>query len=581
MLYRFELSHNAKKWVFVLFSFIILVISTSCFFVMDRVEDRTFITINEQKIYVFEQEDKKYAFLPSFVQEKDISQIERQIDEDVVVLQSENIPAMFINTESYSTHFIFENSENKEPGELTVIGTDGNILYKNRIKSIKGRGNLTFNETDKKSLAITLFEETELLGNAKGKKYALLSNNFDATLIRNDIAEKIAINLALTQNKGTFVDLYLNGEYYGNYYFTANIEVANEKIDITRLEDLIDKITGSNYEDYEIYQNEYVKALSFDLPPEVDITGGYVVEREYRDRWEREEDRNPATFTTKNNENFVVKYPQYCSDEQIEYITDYINKAEMAILSEDGINPYTNQHYTHYIDENSFVKKYLLEEVCKNYDGGVTSSFFYKDSDSIDSRIKAGPIWDYDMTWGNYRHREMKVVGESPLGVTKLSLNSNSSPWFRSLYEKDSFYNKVCFLYREKISDYLNDLASYEIEQYKNYIGASWDMNYIRWKDELDSNDCFKDKESSFDELAEYISERKKFLDSVWIDNTQYYIVEFRKNNRKVEIRYIEEGFSIGELPKECEEWECDTLGVVDSNTKVYSDMIIVGSIAE
>jgi len=393
----------------------------------------------------------------------------------------------------------------------------------------------------------------------------------------------MAVELELTQNTGTFVDLYLNGEYYGNYYFTGNIEVADEKINVNRLEDVVDKVTGSDYENYEVCQDEKSKALLFSIPAEIDITGGYVVEREYRSRWEKEQERNPATFITKNNENFIVKSPQYCSNEQIEYIMDVFNNAEMAILSDDGINPYTNQHYTFYIDEDSFVRKYMLEEVCKNYDGGVTSSYFYKDSDSIDSRIKAGPIWDYDMTWGNYRHREMKVVGESPLGVTKLSLNSNSSPWFGSLYKKDSFYNKVCSLYREKISMYLEELAESGIEEYKDYLDASWDMNYIRWKSEIDNNACFKNKETSFDELAEYISERKHFLDSVWIDGKQYYNLEFRRNNKKIEIRFIEEGNAIGEMPQEdnCTIWECDTIGVVDSNTKVYTDMIITDKMEE
>jgi len=580
MFCKWGFSYNKMKWVFIIISFIFLGVSLSFFTSINRVEDRPFITVNGQKIYLFEQEGKKYGFLPSFVQEKDISQIDKK---DIVILQSENIPAVFINTESYSTDILFENSDNKESGELTVIGADGQILYKNRVKSIKGRGNLTFYETNKKSLAITLFEETGLLGNAKGKKYALLSNIFDPSLIRNDIAEKMAVELELTQNTGTFVDLYLNGEYYGNYYFTGNIEVADEKINVNRLEDVVDKVTGSDYENYEVCQDEKSKALLFSIPAEIDITGGYVVEREYRSRWEKEQERNPATFITKNNENFIVKSPQYCSNEQIEYIMDVFNNAEMAILSDDGINPYTNQHYTFYIDEDSFVRKYMLEEVCKNYDGGVTSSYFYKDSDSIDSRIKAGPIWDYDMTWGNYRHREMKVVGESPLGVTKLSLNSNSSPWFGSLYKKDSFYNKVCSLYREKISMYLEELAESGIEEYKDYLDASWDMNYIRWKSEIDNNACFKNKETSFDELAEYISERKHFLDSVWIDGKQYYNLEFRRNNKKIEIRFIEEGNAIGEMPQEdnCTIWECDTIGVVDSNTKVYTDMIITDKMEE
>ena len=180
--------------------------------------------------------------------------------------------------------------------------------------------------------------------------------------------------------------------------------------------------------------------------------------------------KNACVFTTKNEENFVVKYPQKCSETQIQYLLTLFNDIETAILSADGVNPETGLHYSEYIDIDSFVRKYLLEEVCKNYDGGVTSSFFYKDSDLLDSRLKAGPIWDYDMTWGNYRHREMKVVCEEPEGITKLSLNSNSTKWYEALYEKDEFRTLVCKLYCDEITDFLEELYDQGIEQYENYL---------------------------------------------------------------------------------------------------------------
>ena len=50
---------------------------------------------------------------------------------------------------------------------------------------------------------------------------------------------------------------------------------------------------------------------------------------------------------------------------------------------------------------NSFVAKYLVEEVSRNYDGGVTSSFFYKKSDAEGGKLYAGPVWDFDVAFGN------------------------------------------------------------------------------------------------------------------------------------------------------------------------------------
>lgn len=582
MFLEISLSYKIQKWIVIIFSFIALGLVT-VLLLFKEMEDRPHVTVNGQKIFYFERGDEKIFFLPSCVREEDIEEWNVFWGNEVTFMQSENIPAIFVNTNSCSTDILFENTENKEAGEIIILNEDGCLLYKEKVKNIKGHGNKSFIETDKKSLAVTLFEEVGLLGNAKGKKYVLVSNNYDTTLIRNDIVEKMAMHMSLSQNKGSFVDLYINGEYYGNYYFTANIEVADEKINITKLEDAIDGITDSHYEDFEAYQNDYLQALSFDVPPEIDITGGYVVEREYRDRWDEEKEKKSSLFTTKNNENFVIKYPRFCSNEQVEYLTELFDNAELAILSKNGINPYTNQHYTYYIDEDSFVKKYVLEEVCKNYDGGVTSSFFYKDCDGIDSKIKAGPIWDYDLTWGNYKHRDMQVIEESPMGVTKLSLNANSTSWFSSLYEKETFYEKVCELYQDGISGYLADLANNEIDQYKELLDASWDMNYIRWQEEMDAKECFVDKETSYEELKKYISERKAFLDSAWIEGKKYNIVVFKKDNANIEIRYIESGKTLGEMPITdiSTKWESNTIGVVDSNTKIYTDMTITGNVIE
>ena len=81
------------------------------------------------------------------------------------------------------------------------------------------------------------------------------------------------------------------------------------------------------------------------------------MEREYSQRYEYEYADISSGFITENKEHFVVKNPRYCSVEQIEYISGYVNEAEKAILSPNGKNPETGKHYKDYIDVDSFVKK--------------------------------------------------------------------------------------------------------------------------------------------------------------------------------------------------------------------------------
>ena len=204
--------------------------------------------------------------------------------------------------------------------------------------------------------------------------------------------------------------------------------------------------------------------------------------------------------------------------------------------------------YDSYIDIDSFVKKYLVEEVTKNYDGGVSSSYFYKDSDQADGRIKAAPIWDCDMSRGSYLEW-MDYFSVDPKGVSRLSLHGHFSFWYEAMYQKEEVYDMICTYYKNEIVPYLDFLLTEGIDEYKDYLSASSAMNNIRWKVDLDNNPYYTDRDTSFSELKEYISQRKAFLDEVWIDQITYYIVTFERNGAILEIRYIKEGEEVGELP--------------------------------
>ena len=356
-----------------------------------------------------------------------------------------------------------------------------------------------------------------LLGLGAGQKYALLSNASDPTLIRNDIARRLEAAIgAEYDNLGRFVDLYANGEYLGNYYLCESIAIGHERIAITDLEEQMDRLfQKSNYESVEEYNVDYTHAKIMKEIPE-DITGGYLLEREFEDRYKLEYWENPSGFVTDNNEHFFIKSPKYCAVEQVEYLKAYMNEAEEAILSSDSICKATGKSYEDYIDVDSFVKKYLVEEITKNYDGGVSSMYFYKDSDSVDARIKAAPMWDADMSLGCYLEW-MEEIAEDPTGLTKLALHPHASPWYEALYEKEDYYQKILKYYHSYAVPYLDELVERGLEAYKEGLSASAAMNDIRWQIDLDNNMYYEDRDTEYEQLEKYITDRKTFLDSVWI----------------------------------------------------------------
>lgn len=465
------------------------------------------------------------------------------------IMKSENLPTVYMETDSGSIEEIWSDKRLGENGKIQIYDENGTRVYHGGLKTIRGRGNYSFSNYEKKPFVFTMKEEVSLLGLGTGAIYSLLSNASDPTLIRNELARKMeaAVNAEYT-NEGRFVDLYVNGDYLGNYYLCENPEIGQERIAVTELESKMDYLyQKSNYESMPVYETEKLRAKNMDYNPD-DISGGYLVEREFADRYKLEYYENPSSFVTEGEEHFVVKSPVYCSDEQIRYLADYFNKAEKALLSKDGIHPDTGLAYTDYIDVESFVKKYLVEEITKNYDGGISSSFFYKDSDLVDGKIKAAPIWDCDMSLGNYLDW-MEYFSADPKGVSRLALHVHASPWHEALYDKEEAYKLICEYYEKYAAPFLEGMENALIDEYKEYLDASASMNNIRWKKELNKNPYYSDWDDEFEELKNFVSARKAFLDEVWIEQIEYYVVTFELDGAISEIRYIKEGESLGSLP--------------------------------
>lgn len=540
--------------------------------------------LGEEVLYAWEDQGVYYLFLPSYAECGELEltpySAEFQIaDENIVlengkslpnlplnemftckctatgesfslcVMRSENLPALFMQTDSGSVEAIWADKEVEENGKMQLFSTNGELLFTGGLNSIKSRGNYSFEHYAKKPFSITTKEEVSLLGLGSGQKYILLSNASDPTLIRNDIARRMETALDTEYvNVGKFLDLYVNGEYLGNYYLCENIEIGYDRIDITDLEGQMDLLyQNSNYESLEQFETETKRASYMEKNPD-DITGGYLVEREFENRYELEASANPSGFITAGEEHFIVQSPMYCSVEQINYLENYFNETEAAIVAEDGVNPTTQKSYEEYIDVDSFVKKYLVEEVTKNYDAGVSSVFFYKDSDEVDGRLKAAPVWDCDMSFGNYLDW-MEYFSEDPKGVSRLSLHVHASPWYDALYQKEAYYQKVKQYYIDCVSPYLEQLITENIDEYKETLQASAAMNEIRWREDFEQNPNYRNRDDSFRKLKQFIFARKEFLDLEWVDEVPYCIVTFEKEEVIYAIRYIEAGKTLTDLP--------------------------------
>ena len=571
---------------------IIFIISIILFVLLLRIDQYTVVnlqidgpTINVvgHPVTLWQQNGLYYAFLPAACKDNSnlISDFPEEIDASSVIwMYSEHIPAVFIDTESGTLESINSDKNFKESGTITVLEPNGKVSMHQSLEYIKGRGNTSYQEFDKKPYQIKLSTAVPLLGMEEGKTWILIANASDPGLLRNALARNLANHLGLAQSDpGTFIDLYLNGEYVGNYYVTEKVEVKKKRLPITDLEKATEHVNANaDLSSYDASWTDKTKARDIPNDP-ADITGGYLIERDFSSRFLMEVEENGSYFITDANECFVLQSPSYASEKQVAYINDYVQSVENAILAPDGIDSVTGSSYEELIDVDSFVRKYLLEEVTANYDGGVASSFFYKDSDRIDSKLYAGPIWDYDVSFGN-TPAYLGYLSDKPDKLTKLSTHSDSSVWFGALYEKPYCYELITECYETEISPYLMQLAEHVLPELANTIASSAAMDRIRWQNEYMKNGSDESLDDSIAFLSDYIIGRKDFLDRVWIEGEPVFLITLYVENAVFDTFSVFEGETLPEFPTpeysyaDFLGWETEDGSAPDFTSPVYEDMV-------
>ena len=515
-------------------------------------EDSLHFNVAGLEISLWPKNGQYYAFLPSACREAGLEpELSENIDPDSVIwLYSEHIPAVFIETESGTSDQINSDKNIKEPGTIKVLEPDGSFSLEHSLEYIKGRGNTSYTEFDKKPYQIKLTQDAPFLDMEPGKKWVFVSNSADSSLIRNALSRSLAGHLNLPQSEeGTFVDLYVNKEYVGNYYVVEKIEIQENRLLLSDLQKATEHENETeDLSTYETAWTDTTKAKQIPNDPE-DITGGYLIERDFDNRFLKEVEINESYFITEAKECFIVRDPEYTSEAQIAYIDSYVQSVENAILSAEGIDGTTGKSYQDLIDVDSFVRKYLLEEVTANYDGGVASSYFYKDSDTIDGRLYAGPVWDYDVSWGN-SPAYLGQISTSPERLSRLASHSDSSVWFQSLYHKPEVYEKIVSCYAQEISPYLTLLADEILPMLDEITAASAAMDQVRWEDQYARNGYSGDRSEQITFIADYIKARKDFLDRAWIAQIPVHTVTLLIEGAVYDTLYVLDNDTLPEFPQ-------------------------------
>lgn len=321
------------------------------------------------------------------------------------VMQASSISTVYLTSSdsAQGRDWVDTSKKNIATGSMSMVSADGGSIYSGELKQIKARGNSTFTYTDKKSYQIKLNTASDLLGNQEQvKTWVLLASYFDATQMHDKLMKDLATKLGLAYTAScNWVNLYYDGEYRGVYLLSEKNSVGAASVAITDMEEAY-KAQNPSYGDNmstDLSQNAYGQQFQYTkgLQEPANITGGYLIELNHN-MWDE-----ASGFKTRQGVAFNVKSPEWCGEAAMRYISEYYQDFEDAVYATDktgaytGYNASTGKYFYDYVDMDSLVKVFLLQELSLNCDGFISSVYFYKDADG---KMFAGPIWDQDMTFG-------------------------------------------------------------------------------------------------------------------------------------------------------------------------------------
>lgn len=393
----------------------------------------------------------------------------------VRIMQATSLPTIYLTSTDAKTQgrsYVDSSKQNTTTAALKMIDADGREISTG-IKELKARGNSTFTYAAKKSYQMKLETASDLLQNGENvKTWVLLANYFDATLMHDKLFKDMAAALGMPYTASCdWVNLYYDGEYRGVYLLSEKNAVKDTGINITDLEAAYEDLnpaygtnmstsTGTN-----AYGGSYTYTTGLTDP--TDITGGYLLELNHNAPDE------VNGFVTKQGKGVNVKSPEWCGDAAMKYISEYYQAFENAVYATDGNGNYTGinedgKHYYDYVDRDSLVKIFLLQELALSPDGFISSLYFYKDANGI---MYAGPIWDQDMTLGT---GWSKYISPDTTDYHYLA---------DALIRIPDFREAVIAYYNETFAPQANALIAENgtIYGYASHLTDSAEMNFVLW----------------------------------------------------------------------------------------------------
>lgn len=300
--------------------------------------------------------------------------------------------------------------------------------------------------------------DVELLGMPEESDWILHAPYSDKSLMRNVLAYDFANRMGRYASRTHYCELVLNGEYMGVYILMEKIKRDDNRVNIKKLDE--DEISG------------------------VDLTGGYIIKIDKPDV--------PGTggwyspFRPYENAPQMINYLYETPDaedivpEQVAYIQNFIYEIEGLFYAGDYRHPFNG--YYERIDVGSFIDFLLINEISRNVDGYRISTFMYKDREDVDNRWVMGPVWDFNLGFGNANY-----YSGSAISGWQFNFQDANDPWqipfyWDKLLADPVFTNLLTRRWNElRNTIFHSDSLMSRVEMFADSIEEARIRNFVRW----------------------------------------------------------------------------------------------------
>jgi len=292
-----------------------------------------------------------------------------------------------------------------------------------------------------------------LLGMPIENDWILYAPYTDKALMRNFLTFDLGRKMGNYSPRTVYCELVINGDYQGVYILMEKIKRDNDRVDIAKLD--FDDLLGDS------------------------LTGGYIIKID--------------KYTGTGGTNWLSDFPNIAGDplyiqyhypeatvmqaQQMDYIENFVDSFEYALAGPFFTDSLIG--YPKYIDVESFIDLYIINELSKNIDGYRLSTYMYKDRDDNGGKLTMGPFWDYNLAFGNANYCSGGITSGWEVDG---GCGGNNPFWFERLIQDTIYQNKLKCRW-----EYLRERSFYEdsifnfIDSLVVYLDDAQQRNFQKW----------------------------------------------------------------------------------------------------